>query len=156
MAAYVVFRFTHHMFDYQGGRKKPTEPGNDFGLYTNRPRGMGRMPVEELDPNKEKWGRGLAKFILAYAYLVHGFILMVFLVSLFRVSATYSLDWLGYVVGWIVVAGLIVVPVGRIVSNHLTRDEDDMSYKAVKVFLLGFAVWFLLGLVAAIIDKVIS
>lgn len=143
------------MFDYHGGRKQPTEPGNDFGLYTNRPRGMGRMPVEELHPNREKWGRGLAKFSLAYAYLVHGLIFVVLLIAFAGFTGLPGLGWLAYLSGCTAVAGLIVIPVGRIVSNHLTRDEDDTSYKAVKVFLLGFAVWFLLGLMVAIFDKVI-
>lgn len=113
------------------------------------------MPVEELNPNREKWGRALAKLSLGYAYLVHGSILLVTLLLVFRVSLPDFLSLFGYVIGWVVVAGLIVVPLGRIVSNHLTRDEDETSYKAVKVFLLGFAVWFLLGLVVMIFDKVI-
>jgi hypothetical protein len=136
------------MFDYNGGRKKSTEPGNDMGLYMHRPRGMGRMPVEALKPSREKWGVGLAKFILLYAYCIHFVLIPAFILGLYM---RLELPWLYYLLTVTVPAGLIIIPVGRIIANRLTRDEEDTGYRAVMVFSLGFAVWFLLGLVLSLI-----
>lgn len=140
------------MFDYQGGRKKPTEPGNDAGLYGRNPLKAARVSRVPKDTKNETIGRCIGSFALWYAYGIHicGYGIVI-LGTWLGMDSLYLSIW-----GWSFVMGIWLLPVCRVLANSFTRDEEELGYKAIKVYVFGFLGWVLLAILTQILMGIMS
>ena len=114
------------------------DPGNGVMSVTNRSRELMRV---EKDPKKEVIGMRIARFSLAYAFFT--------LLVLMPLGCRNGYADLGKTVdtiltnvcGWLILGGLVMIPLGRIISNAFTRDEEFVAYKAVQIYFVGFILY---------------
>ncbi|MFT5881566.1 MAG: hypothetical protein ACI9FG_000051 [Crocinitomicaceae bacterium] len=127
-------------------RKPPTEPGNGLGLYTGGKfsgSGVGGGCTYE-NPTQEKIGHSVARICLYYSYLYHLIVSLVMLMlPLLFWGGQMVEDMFQY---WVVgmTGSVILLTLGRLVSNGLTRKEEHLSYQAVTVLLIGGLVQFII------------
>ena len=136
-------------------RFPPTEPGNDPMIYGEgkvRGRGVSGSCTYE-NPTQEKIGRSLAKICLYFSYGFHLIVFPVMLItSWFFSEEEFAGDMLLF---WVVgmTGSVILLTLGRIVANHLTRKEEHISYKALTVLFSGGVIQLLVIVVFALMRR---
>ncbi|MFD2158041.1 hypothetical protein ACFSW8_03925 [Rubritalea tangerina] len=125
-------------------RKPPTDPGNGMGLYEPSLRGSGVSGACRYEnPLHEKIGKKVAKccYALSYGYHLIVFPVMTGVVLTLDRAHFANLMMMYWLIG--LIGGVILLGLGRLVSNHLTRKEEHLSYKALTVLFAGAVVQLL-------------
>ncbi|MEO1857266.1 MAG: hypothetical protein ABGY95_07890 [Rubritalea sp.] len=117
-------------------RQKPVAPGNGVRSISYR------SVLVEKDPKRETLGLLIAKLFLIYASIVHLLIIPFAWLNDYNYLGRDSEGSLFLVCGWLIFGGLFLIPVGRAISNALTRDEECIGYNAVRVYFGGFVLYF--------------